>query len=103
LTVEVPAAALLCLRVACSFFQLLERVIASIARGVQVCHGYCMPGRWRRQKIRGLFFLSAKRDHHRGHTACGKSDLRPHAKPKMAVILSCSLLFEKRVYAWDWK
>lgn len=91
LTVDVPAAGLLCLRVACSFFQLLERVVVSIARGDQVCHGYCMPGRkWRTQKGHPrTFFSVGKTDHHRGHTACGKSNLRPHAKPEMGVILLC--------------
>jgi hypothetical protein len=50
-----------------------------------------------------FFFLSAEKDHPRGHTACGKSDLRPHAKPEMAVVLSWLLLFEKHVYAWNGK
>lgn len=90
LTVDVPAAGLVCLRVACSFFQLLERVVVSIARGDQVCHGYCMPGRkWRTQKGHPRTFFSVGKKDHRGHTACGKSNPQPHAKPEMGVILLC--------------
>lgn len=45
LTVDVPFTTLFCLSVACSFFQLLENFVASIARSESVCKRYCMPRR----------------------------------------------------------
>lgn len=44
LTADVPVAAPLFLSVACSFFQLLERVVGSIARSDRVCSRYCIAG-----------------------------------------------------------
>jgi hypothetical protein len=40
LTVGVPFTKLSCLSVACSFFQLLEKFVASIARSDSVCKRY---------------------------------------------------------------
>lgn len=65
LTVDVPFAAALCLSVACSFFQLLERIDASIARRDQVGNPFSHATA-EMDETAGLiggrfFFLSAKR------------------------------------------
>lgn len=66
LTVDVPFAAALCLSVACSFFQLLERVDASIARRDQVGNPFS-PALAEMDvaagSIGGLFFSVGKKDH----------------------------------------
>lgn len=86
LTVDVPFAAALCLSVACSFFQLLERAGASIARRDQVGNPFLHAMAEMNEAARsigGLVFFCRQKGSPTDHTAGGKSGT--HASPEMAL------------------